>query len=336
MQASQEEARKAAPGVRVIRFEPWRMHRAIPLRFPKYLLYSGLYFFALWREAGRERPDLLFVRNAVLGLPVLLVARLRGIPCAISYTDLLSCLLGGDRRFPRPLIALLRAYEAALPGFFDARMSISPGIQEAIGGGGLTLDGADVSLFKPLAAAKRGSLRRSLGLGPKSKLVVFHGTIEAHHGQQVLPRIVEQAPELQFLIVGGGPGFEALKSALKGKRNCRVLPFQPPHEVAKLAAAADAGIVPYEPSEGLDLVYTLKLLEYFALGLPVTCFRLKSAEAVFSKSGYLFSSRDEADFAAQLRRSLRLKPSAALRGRIRKDFSWEAVTKRVAAQLEAL
>ena len=58
-----------------------------------------------------------------------------------------------------------------------------------------------------------------------------------------------------------------------------VLRFQAPAKVARYAYAADAGMVPYEPNQGLDLVFTLKLLEYFALGMPVVTFRLKSAEA---------------------------------------------------------
>ena len=336
LHASPQAAALAAPGVECRRFEPWRMHRSIALRFPKYLLYSALYFFALWRESSRRRPDILLVRNAVLGLPVLFVARLRGIRCAISYTDLLSSLLGGNRSFPRFLIRALRAFEVRLPAYFDLAMSISPGIAAALGCGDITLDGADTALFKPLAPSQRAQVRRELGIGLKQPLVVFHGTVEAHHGQQLLPSLVAAAPELRFLIVGGGPGFAALQSALKPLKNAVVLPFQAPEKVARLVGAADAGMVPYEPNEGLDLVFTLKLLEYFALGLPVTCFRLKSAEAVFGASGRLFSSADEAAFVANLRRAVRLKPSAALRKAIGKDFSWEAVTARMASSLESL
>lgn len=330
------EAEHESGGAELRRFEPWRMHRDIPLRFPKYLLYSLLYFFALWREVSRRRPDALFVRNAVLGLPVLLVARLRGLKCAVSYTDLLSSLLGGDRRFPRPLIALLRAYEVRLPPYFDAAMSISPGIREAIGCGSVTLDGADTGLFRPLAAAPRKALRKKLGIKPREKLVIFHGTVEAHHGQKLLPQIVAQAPRLRFLIVGGGPGFQAMARALAPLKNAHVMPFLPPAEVARLAGAADAGMVPYAPNEGLDLVFTLKLLEYFSLGLPVACFRLKSAEAVFGASGYLLNSADAAAFARNLMKASGMRPSAALRRRIQADFSWKAVALRTAKALESL
>jgi glycosyltransferase involved in cell wall biosynthesis len=336
LQLSQAEAAQEAPGVECRRFEPWRMHRSIPLRFPKYLCYSALYAFALWREVSRRPPQVLLLRNAVLGIPVLLVAKLRRIPCAISYTDLLSTLLGSDRKFPRLLIWALRQYEVRLGAHFDAVMSISTGIQQALGAGTVTLDGADVDLFKPLAARSRSALRRQLGVGPRETLVAFHGTVEAHHGQQLMPRIVAAAPELRFLIVAGGPGFPALGQAMRGLKNAVVLPFQKPAAVARLVACADVGMVPYEPNEGLDLVFTLKLLEYFALGLPVTCFRLKSAQDTFGKTPYLRPSGGLEDFVDHLRACAGLRPSASLRRRIRAEFSWDSVTGRMAAVLEGL
>jgi glycosyltransferase involved in cell wall biosynthesis len=321
------------------------MHRSVALRFPKYLLYSFFYFFALWAECSRRRPSLLLVRNAVLGLPVLLVARLRRIPCVISYTDLLSILLGGDRRFPRPLIALLRAYEVRLPAFFDLALVISPGIQQALQEAGtdpkrlsITLDGADVSLFdsRRYGSRSRAAVRRELKLKKGVRLAVFHGTLEAHHGQETLPRLVRRNAGLHFLILGGGPGFEALKNDLRAQPNATVLPFQPVEKVARYADAADLGLVPYEPNEGLDMVYTLKLLEYFALGLPVVCFALKSAQASFGKYQHLLDSADENEFSANLGQALKLPRSQALRKLIRKDFSWDAVSLRVARAIEAL
>src|SRR5207244_9244931 len=105
---------------------------------------------------------------------------------------------------PRFVISWLRAFETRLPAYYDGVMSISPGIRDILGSGSVTLDGADVGLFKPLGAGARAKIRRTLGVAKAQKLVVFHGTIEAHHGQQLIPRVVEMAPELRILIVGGG------------------------------------------------------------------------------------------------------------------------------------
>jgi glycosyltransferase involved in cell wall biosynthesis len=204
----------------------------------------------------------------------------------------------------------------------------------------VTLDGADVSLFTPQAcpASKRAALRRSAGAGPKHKLVMFHGTVEAHHGQKLVIELIARAwaaaPQLRFLVIAGGPGFLALKAALDALPNVRCLSFQPPAGVARYAAAADAGMIPYEPSFGLDLVFTLKLLEYFALGLPVVCFRLASAEAVFKNSRRLLTAQTADEFVALLSKAVRLKKSAALRRRIVSDFSWEKVCSRMIAELE--
>ena len=170
---SEEAGRLRLGSLEARPFEPWRMHRSISLRFPGYsrLLFlpfiSSAPLAANARAAGRTcflcaTPS--WGCRCCPGWP-----GCRGLRCCISYTDLLSALLGGDRRFPRPLIALLRAYEVRLPGYFDLALVISPGIAEALLKGGIlsarlrvTLDGADVSLFDParFSAGTRLAVRK--------------------------------------------------------------------------------------------------------------------------------------------------------------------------------
>lgn len=336
------QAAAQAPDAELRPFQPWRMGRNVPLRSLRYAAYALAYGFRLFAETGRRRPDALLLRNAVLALPVALVARLRGIPAMISYTDLLSELLGSDPSLPRPLVALLRAYECGIARAFDAVSVISQPLADALSSAGLdpqrlsvSLDGADPAYFKPgaVSQAERQRRRKSLGLGRGQRLVLFHGTVEAHHGQALIPRLlaraVAQAPQLRFLLIAGGPGAAALQSAVAGLPNAQFLPFQPPDEVGRWAACADAGMVPYSPTAGLDLVFTLKLLEYFAAGLPVASFRLRAAQAAFGASPAWAVAGDEAAFIDDLKRLVQRKGDPALRRRVLKDFTWDAVTRRL-------
>jgi glycosyltransferase involved in cell wall biosynthesis len=336
-------------GVILKPFQPWRMHRNIALRFPKYLLYSLFYFFALWRRCGEFRPDILLVRNAVLALPALAVARARGVKVVLSYTDLLSALLAGNPAFPRWLISLLRAFEVRVPAWFDRVIVISQRLKKELVQGGVDsgrirvfLDGADTDLFDPrrFSRAQRAKTRLGLGVKPGEKLVVFHGTVEAHHGQTLVAQLVRQArrrhPRLKFVILGGGPGFEIMKQELSAVEGAQCLPFMPPSEVALYVVSADAGMVPYPPSAGLDLVFTLKLLEYFALGLPAVTFRLASAQEAFGSFRHLLVSNSEEDFVENLGKAVKLKPSLGLRRRILRDFSWDAVTRRFCGELGSM
>lgn len=336
------QARRQVPGVELEPFQPWRMGRNTPLRSVKYLGYALLYGFRLWRACMRERPDALLVRNAVLALPVALVARGLRIPALISYTDLLSELLGSDPRVPRPAVAALRAYETRVARAFDAVSAISQPLADALAAAGVerrrlsvSLDGADPASFHPAAAgpAGRARRRRSLGLKPGQRLVLFHGTVEAHHGQALIPRLLARAatlaPRLRFLLIAGGPGAGALAEAVARLPNAHFLPFQPPDEVGRWAGSADAGMVPYAPTVGLDLVFTLKLLEYFAAGLPVASFRLKAALAALGPSPAWVVAEDEDAFILGLERLVRRRGDGALRRRVLKDFNWDAVARRL-------
>jgi glycosyltransferase involved in cell wall biosynthesis len=343
------EAQAALPGVELRPFQPWGMGRSIALRFPKYLAYSALYPLGLAREIRRRRPDAILVRNAVLALPVSQAARRWSIPSLLSYTDLLSELLAGDRRYPAPLISALRAFETRIPKRFDGVSVISEPLAAALRGAGVPaqkiqvgLDGADPAAFKPDAVtpAERAKRRKGLGLKAGHRLVLFHGTVEAHHGQEHLPRLLalaaRRAPSLHFLMLVGGPGAEALTKAMQGRPNATLLPFQPLEEVGRWAASADAGMVPYPPSPGLDLVFTLKLLEYFAAGLPVVSYRLAAAQAAFGPSRAHFVAEDDAAFVAGLDRLSRSKGDPKLRARVLKGFTWTAVARRMESQLQAL
>jgi glycosyltransferase involved in cell wall biosynthesis len=342
-------ARALLPGVDLRPFQPWRMGRNSPLRFLRYAAYAALYGFRLAVELRRRRPAVILVRNAVLALPCALAARLGGVPALLSYTDLLSELLASDSRFPRILIALLRAYECRVGRLFDGVTVISRPLADRLVEAGvdprrvtLSLDGADPTCFFPgaVGAAERARRRRRLGLRPGQRLALFHGTVEAHHGQDLLPRLLAraalEAPELRFLLIAGGPGAAALQAAVAGLPNAHFLPFQPPEEVGRWAACADVGFIPYKPTPGLDLIFTLKLLEYFAAGLPVVSFRLRAAQSVFGPSPAWSVAADETAFIAALARLARRKGDPALRRKVLKDFTWSAVTKRLDRHLRSL
>lgn len=340
------EAGRILGPVEMVPFQPWRMGRNIRLRFPKYLAYAALYGAALDREMRRRRPDALLVRNAVLAHPVAAARRRWRVPAMLSHTDLLSLLLAADGRVPHPLIRALRAYETGVGKRFDAVAAVSDPLRDILLRAGqapervfLSLDGADVRCFRPAACSpgERRRRRRGLGLKAGQRLALFHGTVEAHHGQALLPRLLERArassPGLRFLIIAGGPGAPALAAALAGREGVTILPFQAPEEVGRWAACSDVGFVPYEPNPGLDLVFTLKLLEYFAAGLPVVSYRLPAAQQAFGVSSAWSVVEGEEEFAAALDRQSRRPGDRRLRSRVLKDFTWEAVADRLEARL---
>jgi len=84
------------------------------------------------------------------------------------------------------------------------------------------------------------------------------------------------------------------------------------------------------------LVFTLKLLEYFAAGLPAVSFRLRAAQDAFGPSKGWAVAADEAGFVQAMDRLSRGKADPALRRKVLKDFTWDAVCERLHRQLQAM
>ncbi len=83
--------------------------------------------------------------------------------------------------------------------------------------------------------------------GQTGKLTVLYaGNVGRVHDLGVLPEVARRLqpyPEVQFLVIGEGPGLEGLKSASQGLENIRFLPLQPEATLPFSLATGDIGVV---------------------------------------------------------------------------------------------
>jgi glycosyltransferase involved in cell wall biosynthesis len=97
--------------------------------------------------------------------------------------------------------------------------------------------------------------------------VLFVGRLSEHKGARLLPEIatavLDAEPEARFVIAGGGPDEELVRSALAGEPRVELLGYVPNPEVPALMHDADVLVMP-----SLEEGFPRRLLEAMAAGLP--------------------------------------------------------------------
>ena len=323
-------------GARIVPVAPFRMHRAASARMLRYGLYALFYGRALGRLLRRESFDAILVRNAVLAWPVHRVLGRARIPAVLSLTDFLTAFLREDRRYPRWIVRALSGYEMRAAAWFDRVVVITPRMREELlraqprldGRVEVGYDGVDAARFDPARYGDDESRALRSRLGVSERLVIYHGTIEPHHGEAVIHDILERlaaANDCDVLVIAGGKGYEHLKERVRHSR-VRFMDFAAHEEMPAYLAAARVGIVPYPPNYGLDLVFTLKLLEYLAMNLPVVTFDMASVREAFGGRPDVCVAADAEGFAAGVRRFLDAPPVTSPRDAIQERFTWDRVT----------
>ena len=170
------------------------------------------------------------------------------------------------------------------PSRYIAERLDDAGVKDPIA---LTL-GVDVETFNP-TRADREQVRRSLGLSPDRRLLVFAGRPAREKKIDVLVEAVAQLGDpYTLLLVGAGPG------ALITAPNLVTLPYErDPASLARLLASCDA-FVHANDAEPFGLI----TLEAMACGLPVVAVRSGGlAETVDEEVGELAERSTASQFA---------------------------------------
>ena len=159
--------------------------------------------------------------------------------------------------------------------------------------------GFDPQVFKPMV--KDQQLAHDLGISDNDKVILFVGTIYEFSGLeniiQKFGNIKDKIKGIKFLIVGGGPNFEKIKSLVNKKKlksDVILTNFKPQHEIPKFISLANICINPFEINKITDRIIPIKIFEYLACGKPVLSTPLKGTMDLLPKEdfGIIYSSYD--------------------------------------------
>jgi len=266
--------------------------------------------------AERLHPDLLHAHSPVLNAwPAIRAGRRLGIPVVYEirafWED--AAVDHGTQSEWGPRYRLTRAMETRAVQAASQVVTICGGLRGDLVARGIPIDkigvvpnAVDVEQFS-LGGVADPELKARLGL-TGCRVIGFLGSYYAYEGLdlliQALPLILERAPDVKLLLVGGGPQEANLKAqaAAMSLANKVVFVGRVPHaEVNRYYDLVDLLAYPRHAMRLTDLVTPLKPLEAMAQGRLLIASDVGGHQELIEDgvTGVLFRAGDVADLAAK-------------------------------------
>ena len=180
------------------------------------------------------------------------------------------------------------------------------------------------------------------------KWIVYSGSVAHRNGVDLAVRAVallaDDFPSLRLRVIGDGPALESvmrLAGDLGITNRVEFRGFVPSDQIPALLSGAAGGISTQRGGVFGSLVFSMKVAEYVALGLPVICSGIATMRHYFSDDELLFFEPENAVDLARTIRALLTNPAAAeeriARSRIKLDeLDWPAQKETLTETVEAL
>lgn len=125
--------------------------------------------------------------------------------------------------------------------------------------------------------------------------LVCHGTLTYRLGLDIaieaMAVVRPRIPGVRLKVIGTGDYLEAARRLVARRQLQSYVSFidqVPVHELPRLLAEADVGLVPNRASNATHLMLPVKLLDYTALGIPTIAARLRTIEHYFDERAVKF------------------------------------------------
>ncbi len=317
----------------------------------RYAFEYGVFFgwaFSLVGFFHVRRPyDLVYVHNMPNFLVFAgLIPKITGAKIVLDIHDpaveLLACIRG--RELSPWLQRMAIAEERISLAFADAVITVNESMRQRLSPISrppvtVVMNLPDPAIFSPREAS------RPRGAG---QWLVYSGNVAHRNGLdlvvQALSLLAAEFPLLRFRIIGEGPAVESLmgQAADEGVADrVEFRSFVPHHEIPAAVSDAVAGVSAQREDAFGSLVFSVKVAEYAALGLPVICSDTATMRHYFSDDEMLFfEAANTADLARAIR-DLLTDPVAAderaFQSRMKLDkLGWSAQKETLVETVEEL
>lgn len=309
--------RETIDGVRVNRVALYPSHdRSGTRRIVNYLSFAASAAFL--GPLIVRRPHVVYVFNLLtLGIAARVLRQLRGAGIVLDVQDLWpdSVEASGMLR-NRMLISVLRSWCLAEYRRPDRIVVLSPGFKHELAARGVSPTKIDVIYNwcdeSAIVVPAHNNPQIPADARPDGFTVVFAGTMGVMQGLDVLidaaMRIREIAPDVSFLMVGGGVEVPRLMNRASGLPNVRFLPAMPMSQIGSVFAVADAMLVHLKDDPLFRITIPSKIQAYMYAGKPILCgLRGEGAELVSrAEAGISFSPGDPDSLVSAVLRLRRL------------------------------
>lgn len=228
--------------------------------------------------------------------------------------ELLTSIRGG--RLPNWACWLARAEERISLSYADAIVTVNESMRRRLTA--LSPRSAPVTVVMNLPDAERFAPNGTRRAATNTPLLVYSGSIAERNGLDLVVRamadLAGDVPDLRLRVIGDGPA-AAHVTALAGKlgvsKRIDFLGRVTNEEIPALVREATAGVSPQREDIFGSLVFSMKVAEYAALGLPVVCSGIATMRHYFSDDEVLFFQPGDARDLARSIREMLANPEAA-------------------------
>jgi glycosyltransferase involved in cell wall biosynthesis len=334
----------------LIRIRLLRMQKK-QTRVARYAFEYGLFFsWALARVSllhARRRYDVVYVHNMPNFLVFAgLVPKIGGAKIVLDIHDpaveLLAAIRGRD--LPPWVQRLASAEERASMSFSDLLITVNEPMRRRLAAisprpAAVVMNLPDPGVFAPQEESHDKGSR---------DWIVYSGSIAHRFGLDLVVRgislLAHDFPSLRFRVIGEGPALDSvvrLAEDLGVADRVEYRGYVPNSQIPRLLSDAVAGISPSRGGSFGSLVFSMKVAEYVALGLPVICSGIATMRHYFSDDELLFFEPEDAEDLARAIRDLLTDPAAAeqraARSRVKLDkLDWPAQKETLVEAVEAL
>ena len=184
-------------------------------------------------------------------------------------------------------------------------------------------NGVDFSKFA--AALEHTIIPEDLAEFPRP-IIGYVGALSGVLDQNLLLEMATQMPNATFALVG--PSFADM-SALKSAPNIKLLGARDHNEIPGYVKGFDVALIPYLKTPFTDSVYSCKLNEYLAIGVPVVSTNLREVRAFSARyPDTVAIGQDTSDFIVKVKhalddQSIRSQSLTERRIGVAKENTWE-------------
>jgi glycosyltransferase involved in cell wall biosynthesis len=282
--------------------------------------YSGFFAWAFILVTifhVRRRYHVVYVHNLPNFLVFAgLIPKMTGAKVILDVHDpaaeLLACIRG--RELPWWLRYLTNAEERISLSFAAEIITVNESMRRRLSlitrlPVAVVMNVPDLAVFcRPETSSHTGGTQR----------LVYSGTIAHRFGLDLVVRalsmLATEFPLLRLQIVGEGPAVDSLLQLAEAEGvadRVDYVGFVPNHEIPAVVDGAVGGISAQREDVFGSLVFSMKVAEYVALGLPVVCARTTTMRYYFDDDEILFFEPEDTEDLVQAIRKLLSDPAAA-------------------------
>ena len=191
----------------------------------------------------------------------------------------------------------------------------------------LVPNGVDVTLFKGTKTYDK-------------KIILFSGVMYHHRGIDTLleaaPKVIENIPEVKFVLLGNGPEIEKLKNIVNEKNISDNVIFKgwiDREQIPQELKNATVGIGPLKLTTVTKNALPIKVLEYMASGLPIIAKKGTLPRDILEngENGFIIDNDEQlAEKLILLLNDLKLNKQMSNKSiKMIEEFSWEKIVQTI-------